>query len=211
MRWRVLVRMERLELSWVSPPPPQDGVSASFTTSAIQEPNWRHNLEWIGGFELLHHVDNTQLTDSASGLKAQMPHNPASIVRLLYGEPTAKPKAAATCFLFQSNSLTPGAPIGRPSPRLFENAGISERNPHFLLEAGLLSQLAVPDLLPADEIASDQQKIATFKDTFLSPSMRIHVDAWRSCAVPLLIKSTIMRRVPTIYRGAPTILSRDLK
>ncbi len=37
MRWRVLVRMERFELSWVSPPPPQDGVSASFTTSAIHE------------------------------------------------------------------------------------------------------------------------------------------------------------------------------
>jgi hypothetical protein len=30
------VRMERLELSWVSPPPPQDGVSASSTTSAIR-------------------------------------------------------------------------------------------------------------------------------------------------------------------------------
>ena len=34
--------MERFELSWVSPPPPQDGVSASSTTSAIQELNWRH-------------------------------------------------------------------------------------------------------------------------------------------------------------------------
>ena len=78
--------MERLELSWVSPPPPQDGVSASSTTSAIQELNWRHNLEWIRGFELRYHIDNTQLIDSTFGLTAQMPHNPASIVRLLYGE-----------------------------------------------------------------------------------------------------------------------------
>ncbi len=39
-----LVRMERLELSWVSPPPPQDCVSASSTTSAHQELNSRHNL-----------------------------------------------------------------------------------------------------------------------------------------------------------------------
>ena len=31
------MRMERFELSWVSPPPPQDGVSASSTTSAIHE------------------------------------------------------------------------------------------------------------------------------------------------------------------------------
>ena len=48
MRWRVLVRMERFELSWVSPPPPQDGVSASSTTSAIQQFNWRHKprVDW---------------------------------------------------------------------------------------------------------------------------------------------------------------------
>jgi hypothetical protein len=34
--WRPILKdfggMERLELSWVSPPPPQDGVSASSTT-----------------------------------------------------------------------------------------------------------------------------------------------------------------------------------
>src|ERR1700693_2163815 len=36
--------MERLELSWGSPPPPQDGVSARSTTSAHQELNWPHNL-----------------------------------------------------------------------------------------------------------------------------------------------------------------------
>ncbi len=46
------------------------------------------------GLELLHHVDNTQLADFASGPKAQMPHNLASIVRLLYGERTAEEKAA---------------------------------------------------------------------------------------------------------------------
>jgi hypothetical protein len=36
--------------------------------------------------------------DSASGLKAQMPHNPASIVRLLYGE-HAEEKTAPKRFL----------------------------------------------------------------------------------------------------------------
>ncbi len=47
-----------------------------------------------GGFELFHHSDNTQLTDFAFGVKAQMPHNPASIVRLLYGERVAGEKTA---------------------------------------------------------------------------------------------------------------------
>jgi hypothetical protein len=42
-----------------------------------------------GGFELLHHIDNTQLIDFSFFLKAQTPHNPATIVRLLYGERTA--------------------------------------------------------------------------------------------------------------------------
>jgi hypothetical protein len=37
-----------------------------------------------GGFELRYHVDNTQLIDSASGVKAQNPYNPVPIVRLLY-------------------------------------------------------------------------------------------------------------------------------
>jgi hypothetical protein len=35
-----------------------------------------------GGCELLHHIDNKQFIDSTSGLKAQIPHNPDSIVRL---------------------------------------------------------------------------------------------------------------------------------
>jgi hypothetical protein len=48
---RIVVRMERLELSWVPPPPPQDGVSASSTISAMRKLSWRHNLGWIGGFE----------------------------------------------------------------------------------------------------------------------------------------------------------------
>jgi hypothetical protein len=51
-----------------------------------------------GGFELLHYVDNTQLTDFAFFLKAQMLHNPATIVRLLYGERTAEEKAAEVFF-----------------------------------------------------------------------------------------------------------------
>jgi hypothetical protein len=32
------------------------------------------------GFELLDHVDNTQLIHSASGLKAHLPHQPAWVV-----------------------------------------------------------------------------------------------------------------------------------
>ena len=65
-----------------------------------------------GGFELLHHVDNTQLIDSAFGLKAPMPHNPASIVRLLYGERTAEEKMAPKRSLFDTatNSLTSAFP-----------------------------------------------------------------------------------------------------
>jgi hypothetical protein len=48
----VLVRMERLELSWVSPPPPQDGVSANSTTSAKSKNlTGETTLEWTGGFE----------------------------------------------------------------------------------------------------------------------------------------------------------------
>jgi len=52
-----------------------------------------------GGFELLHHVDNTQLIDFAFGLTAQMSHRPPSIVRLLYGERTAGEKTAPKVFL----------------------------------------------------------------------------------------------------------------
>jgi len=39
-----------------------------------------------GGLEQRYHIDNTQLIDSPSGLKAQNPHNPVPIVRLLYDE-----------------------------------------------------------------------------------------------------------------------------
>lgn len=71
-----------------------------------------------GGFELLHHVDNTQLVDFASGLKAQMPHNPAAIVRLLYGERAAEEKTAPKRFLSDSAdySLTSAPPIGQGPP-----------------------------------------------------------------------------------------------
>jgi hypothetical protein len=68
-----------------------------------------------GGFELLHHVDNTQLIDFAFGLKAQVPHNLASIVRLLYGERTAEEKTAPKRFLsiLPTNSLASALPIGQ--------------------------------------------------------------------------------------------------
>src|ERR1700680_1451384 len=53
-----------------------------------------------GGFEPVHHVDNMQLVQFAFGLKAQMPHNPASIVRLFYDERTyGRKKTAAPFFL----------------------------------------------------------------------------------------------------------------
>jgi hypothetical protein len=73
-----------------------------------------------GGFELLHHVDNTQLIDFAFGLKAQMPHNPASIVRLLYGELVAQEKTAPKRFFYDSAdySLTSTPPIGQGPPTL---------------------------------------------------------------------------------------------
>jgi len=47
-----------------------------------------------------------------------MPHNPASIVRLLYGERTAQQKRTEMLSLL-GNSLTPSPPIGqgRPSSR----------------------------------------------------------------------------------------------
>jgi hypothetical protein len=67
-----------------------------------------------GGFELRYHIDNKQLIDFAPGTKAQMPHNPASIIRLyvyLYGERTEE-KTAPKCFLFNpaDNSLTSALP-----------------------------------------------------------------------------------------------------
>jgi hypothetical protein len=57
-----------------------------------------HAMVRKGGFELLHHVDNTQLVDFAFGVKAQMPLNPASIVRLLYGDCAAEEKTAPRPF-----------------------------------------------------------------------------------------------------------------
>jgi hypothetical protein len=44
-----------------------------------------------------------------------MPHNPASIVRLLYGERATEEKTAAKRFLLTTanNSLTPAPPIGQ--------------------------------------------------------------------------------------------------
>jgi hypothetical protein len=44
-----------------------------------------------------------------------MPHNPASIVRLLYGERTEEEKTAPQYFLsiFASNSLTSAPPFGQ--------------------------------------------------------------------------------------------------
>jgi hypothetical protein len=45
-----------------------------------------------------------------------MPHNPASIVRLLYGERTSEKKTQAGIISLPSNSLTPGPPIGQGHP-----------------------------------------------------------------------------------------------
>jgi len=44
-----------------------------------------------------------------------MPHNPASIVRLLYGERTALRKRTEMLSLL-GNSLTPSPPIGQGRP-----------------------------------------------------------------------------------------------
>jgi len=47
-----------------------------------------------------------------------MPHNPASIVRLLYGDTLQKEKTAPKGFLFNpaNNSLTSAPPIGQGPP-----------------------------------------------------------------------------------------------
>jgi hypothetical protein len=59
-----------------------------------------------------------------------MPHNPASIVRLLYGERVVQEKIAPKRFLYAaSNSLTSAPPIGQGqrSRAAFENAWNGER------------------------------------------------------------------------------------
>jgi hypothetical protein len=79
-----------------------------------------------GGFELRYHIDNTQLIYSTSGLKAQIPHNPASIVRLLYGERAQKRKTAPKRFSQSCQQQFDIRPSYRSRPP-FENAWNGER------------------------------------------------------------------------------------
>ena len=78
-----------------------------------------------GGFELLYHIDNTQLIDFAFGLTAQIPHNPASIVRLSYGERAQKRKPRRSAFSQSRQQQFDTRQSHRSRPP-FENAAVRE-------------------------------------------------------------------------------------
>src|ERR1035437_9762733 len=88
---------------------------------------------------------------------------------------------------------------------------LASRNHHFLLESAFYSEAAILDL-SRSQVVSDPAGNSSFCERFLQS---VHVNTCgpmgRAFAAPSLIKTTIMRRAPTICRGAPTVLSRDLK
>ena len=72
-----------------------------------------------GGCELLHHIDNKQLIDSTSGLKAKYPTIPIPLyVYLLYGERAEEETAPKALSLNPaSNSLTSAPPSVKATDR----------------------------------------------------------------------------------------------
>lgn len=101
-----------------------------------------------------------------------MPHNPASIVRLLYGERAQKRKTAPKRFLSTpaSNSLTSARHIGQ---------GHRSRTPEMVSVLRSPSPDLAVDLVPREVVAqsitscfADQQGTTPFVDTSAFPGYR---------------------------------------